>query len=60
MTCMCYLQITDDGMVDIFLLLLKEVVAHGVEGVRAKFGISDENLWERKKMEAGITVVYGT
>ena len=39
-----YLQLCDDGVVDVFLLLLEKVKAHRVQSIRPQLGITKEDL----------------
>lgn len=41
-----YLQVCDNGVLHVFLLFLQEVVADGIQRVRAQFVISQQNLGE--------------
>ena len=39
-----YLQLSDDGVVNVFFLLSQEVETDRVESVRAQFGVSHQDL----------------
>ena len=39
-----YLEVCDDGVLHIFLLLLQEVVGHGVQSVGTQLEVSQQHL----------------
>ena len=42
-----YLQVSDDGVLYVFLLFLQEEVGHRIQGVGAQFVVSQQHLHRR-------------